>query len=114
MHPGEKQQDGSTKVTGEMKVNVKYADTAGPKTRAETAKLEPDHAKAFDKWFDRAQKTVEGLNRQKFDSSAAAEKAMEGQLRRSFNETRTETHRMDVPRIFGGTGEHLLPYRYDQ
>jgi RHS repeat-associated protein len=112
VHPGEKQQDGSTKVTGEMKVDVKYADSAGPKTKAETAKLEPEHAKPFDKFFDRAQKTVDALNRGKFDSAAAAEKAMEGSLRGKFREAEAESRRLDRPRWMGG--EHQLPFRYDQ
>ncbi len=120
VNAAEKQKDGSEVVVGEMKVNVKYADgpnsTAGPKTRAETAKLEPEHAKIFDRFYDRAQKTVDALNRTyKFDSGGAAQRALEGSgLQRKFNEAYAESLRLDKPVIYGGTGAHLLPFRYEE
>jgi hypothetical protein len=114
------QPDGVSKVIGEMNANVYYADgphsTAGPRTRSETARLEPQHMdRHFDPWFKRALQTVDVMNRNlHFGSHAEARNALESQLRRSFIETWAESHRMDKPVLKGGTGEHLLPFKYEE
>jgi RHS repeat-associated protein len=111
-HDPEEVSPGTVKITVEMNVNVRYADSAGPKTKEWTGIHEPEHGRDFDDWFTGpAARIASGFRGQNFESPAAAKAAVDRTLRPGFEKTRAETKLRDRPYWAGG---HNSPYPYDE
>lgn len=112
LHDPVQQGEHNSLLTAEMNINVYYADGAKQAAKDFGFPLEPQHAQAFDHWFDvYGKSTINGLNQRSFESPSAAKAALDGSgLRRTFDQTKFETHQqLDIPSPLNGACPHCYP-----